>query len=634
MASEPELPAGRAIDYTLDDVYLHGRGGGGALNIGGSVTGAELELTIEGASTLTLTVEDPELALLQSKLLTRWTWGTDDRDETTWVRKGRAVDVRLVDDVWFRLVKVSKAGTTLTLTFEDRIVTYLRRHFGPLKASRADDTRAEFILAMVRRVQALPVPFLFYCPKLHTRQPIAKQTQKLATDTKKAKAKKGLDGDGYTIKGQPATDSQKALMERALDVADSLNAPARATLALLVAIVQESTAQNLSGGDRDSRGPLQVRDSTAGPMGISNRDPEACFHAFLTRGFWGKGGAISLARKNPGQPADWVAQQTQGSAYPDAYRPWLDECRKYLSNYQGGGGTPDGETYTAPYEYAQAEDEDAWTAAKRLADEVAWRFFVRQGNLWYISDEDLFRQRAAMTLRERENGVDVMDWDLDIDAADLVASIRVEVRMENGWKAWPGEVAIVEGQGPADGRYLVSTVRRDLLDVTNRVEVTLSKPVPAKLEPAPEEKTRAADDAEGGSDGAKHDAVYKAAMHIDSQNRSYVYGGGHGKPLDQIGPSEGLDCSSSTSLALKRGGLFDGDMALVSGAFARAYGEPGKGKYMTVWASDEHVFIEFTDRMHKRFDTSPYGTGPSGPHVREWGSRSTAGFTPRHWPGT
>jgi SLT domain-containing protein len=100
-------------------------------------------------------------------------------------------------------------------------------------------------------------------------------------------------------------------------VAKKMSAGPKATLALFMAGVVESGMQNLSYGDRDSRGILQIRDSTARGMGINNRSVAQSAAAFLGRGFWGKGSAISLARS--GMSAGQVAQQTQGSAFPARY---------------------------------------------------------------------------------------------------------------------------------------------------------------------------------------------------------------------------------------------------------------------------------------------------------------------------
>jgi len=63
-------------------------------------------------------------------------------------------------------------------------------------------------------------------------------------------------------------------------------------------------------------------------------------------------------------------------------------------------------------------------------------------------------------------------------------------------------------------------------------------------------------------------ALYDACKHISSQARPYVYGGGHGVLLTSILPVDGLDCSSSCSLALSRAGfLHDVRRAWVSWQF-------------------------------------------------------------------
>lgn len=82
--------------------------------------------------------------------------------------------------------------------------------------------------------------------------------------------------------------------------------------------------------------------------------------------------------------------------------------------------------------------------------------------------------------------------------------------------------------------------------------------------------------------------VYKACAHVSKQDRPYLYGGGHAKPLERIAVREGLDCSSSIALALHRVGMFPNEYAIVSGLFAREWGQPGRGKYFTVWANAGH----------------------------------------------
>ncbi len=100
----------------------------------------------------------------------------------------------------------------------------------------------------------------------------------------------------------------------------------------------------------------------------------------------------------------------------------------------------------------------------------------------------------------------------------------------------------------------------------------------------------------------------------------YVWGGGHGSFEDS-----GYDCSGSVSYALAAAGLLARPMA--SGGFTR-WGEPGKGRWVTIYANGGHIFMVVAGI---RFDTS----GRSGPRGSRWqpAPRSTAGFVVRHPPG-
>lgn len=646
--SSEDILAAREI--RLNSFYLHGRSApgspGASVNIAGSITSAELELTIEGASTLTVTVEDPDRHLLNSEVLTRWTWGeTGFRDGEGWVRKGRAVDAYLPAEnpknrLPFRLVKVSLAGTEVTLTFEDRIVALLRQHKGARKLSRAKGTRAMFIKMLADEVKAyggVPV----FIPELRKRQPIAKAEDAESGREKRENARPGIADDAdLTVKGKKATREQIRNMERVLDVADSLNASPKAAKALVLACIVESLFRNLPGGHADSRGILQVRDSTARDMGINNRDVEQCAHAFLTKGFWGRGGAIEIARRSPSQSAGWVAQQAQGSAYPDRYDQYSDEADAILRAYKPGGGRRNGETYTKQYVFERGKDEDSWTAMGRLAEEVAWRRFVRKGRLWYVSEEYLFNQRAAMTIDLDHPAVEDVQLELDPMARHPIAEVTLSARV-GAWQALPGMVVVLKDAGPASGRWLVSSVRRDLFD--SLAEVRLTKPIDPKPEPRSQTVQRQRSDEIGyGRYSGRGDSVYAeralvAAAKLHAMKLPYRWGGGHDPTSFRHpkGPPPGLDCSGAVCWVLREAGMFNHDVAWVSGKLASDWGEPGRGKYMTVWANKGHVFIEFKlpGKRWKRFDTTPYGDGPRGARLRRT-DRPKSGFTPRHWPGS
>jgi cell wall-associated NlpC family hydrolase len=119
------------------------------------------------------------------------------------------------------------------------------------------------------------------------------------------------------------------------------------------------------------------------------------------------------------------------------------------------------------------------------------------------------------------------------------------------------------------------------------------------------------------------DAPEAVRQMIDAGNviarTPYLWGGGHGKWVDT-----GYDCSGSVSFVLAAAGYLSAPLA--SGPLM-SWGEPGPGKWVTIYAHSGHVWMTVAGI---RFDTSG---------ARETGSRwqnemrSTAGFTLRHPPG-
>ncbi|HEY2053352.1 MAG TPA: hypothetical protein VGH14_05390 [Solirubrobacterales bacterium] len=102
--------------------------------------------------------------------------------------------------------------------------------------------------------------------------------------------------------------------------------------------------------------------------------------------------------------------------------------------------------------------------------------------------------------------------------------------------------------------------------------------------------------------------------------RPYVWGGGHASFY-----SYGYDCSGSVSFALFGAGLIP--EPLTSGSL-EGWGEPGPGKWITVYANAEHTFMEIAGL---RWDTvgDARGTGPRW-HLEP---TDTSGFVARHPPG-
>jgi cell wall-associated NlpC family hydrolase len=116
--------------------------------------------------------------------------------------------------------------------------------------------------------------------------------------------------------------------------------------------------------------------------------------------------------------------------------------------------------------------------------------------------------------------------------------------------------------------------------------------------------------------------VVKAIINAGNQIAltPYIWGGGHGAWADT-----GYDCSGSVSFALAGAGLLESP--LTSGAFMN-WGEPGPGKWVTIYASNGHVFMYVAGL---RFDTS--GRGANSDTRWQANLRSTSGFVAVHPPG-
>lgn len=105
-------------------------------------------------------------------------------------------------------------------------------------------------------------------------------------------------------------------------------------------------------------------------------------------------------------------------------------------------------------------------------------------------------------------------------------------------------------------------------------------------------------------------AVVKRVIAAANQirRRPYVWGGGHRSWL-----SRGYDCSGAVGYALHGAGLLG--VTMVSGQLAK-WGEAGPGRWITVYANAQHVFMVVAGL---RFDTRGDLPGTSGPRWhRAW----------------
>jgi peptidoglycan hydrolase-like protein with peptidoglycan-binding domain len=149
---------------------------------------------------------------------------------------------------------------------------------------------------------------------------------------------------------------------------------------------------------------------------------------------------------------------------------------------------------------------------------------------------------------------------------------------------------------------------------------TLTPPPSALAAPGTPSGTSGGEAGESAGGGEAESIVARVIAAADEiATRPYVWGGGHGSF-----ESYGYDCSGSVSYALHGGGLLSSPEDSTG---LESFGEPGPGKYITIYANAEHAFMVIDG---KRFDTVALAEDGS-----RWGGASDdgGGFVERHPAG-
>lgn len=483
-------------DVNVQKLHLMLDGQFGA-DLSSTITDIRIKRTIEGASTLTISVTDDKRTLLRSGRLTS------------------KVDFQ-IDGLWFRFQQLTKSGPDLTLLCEDREVAILRTYYSKLgPISRDKISRAQFVLRMIREVKEFKLAY--FIPELITVQPIksTKDTQSIAPDH--PAAKRGLPTDGgnagagpippritgkepglgstfsLTVKGTPMTDTQAKNANIVLATGESQNARRKVLVASIMVAIQESSISNLAGGPTttDTQGVEHIH------KGIYQQDPlywpasgdvgtDAA--AFFER-------CIGIDRKYPNLTYFDLGEQVQRSGQPQAYASWRTEAEHIVSAYGLPGGDLTGIigssdiTGPGPYFFYRGlpptkaggrwGNENSWTALQRMASDVNWRAFSSAGTIFFLTEDWLFKSQPVHRLSESSRGV--LDISGDIDNRKLNGIITMEVLMKR-WAAPPGSMIELFDCGPFDGKWLVSETDRSLY--SERGTITLKQPGAALPEPA------------------------------------------------------------------------------------------------------------------------------------------------------
>ncbi len=507
LATTPQMEAmGGDLDLKAFNVEIDRVGG---LELRSAITDATITRTIEGASTLTITVNDDNGRTIQkSGRLGRQTWVN-------------------IDGLWFAFVGVTKNGNSLNLTFEDREVNLLRHYDTFIKGDRTKVTRAEFALRMIQEVTQVKLSWVI--PELHDVQPkndlgvgqtlVDSSGQAIASNATlneingqrdKIARQQGIDTSGpaatdLTVKGVKATKEQIENGNTVLRVGIGMKARSKVLVASIQTGIAESLLRNLPGqtyqGHLINSGIYQ-QDSRYWPAsGNVVIDAQAWFDR-----------AIQFDNQYPNASYQALCQGVQHSAFADGsnYAPWQAEAEKFVNEFgqsvppennssTGGAdplgnnqGSPNGTNGGAQYfirgRVSQArgsngayilEKQNSWDCLQSLANDVNWRCFVVSGTVYFISEAWLFRSQPFMTINEDSTGIDWINYDYDV--GKKVATVNITAHLSR-WSAPPGSIIKIKGQSNiVDGRYIVNTVSRSIFDTI--ATITLKKPLPQLPEP-------------------------------------------------------------------------------------------------------------------------------------------------------
>jgi Phage-related minor tail protein len=136
----------------------------------------------------------------------------------------------------------------------------------------------------------------------------------------------GFTGSGFTVKGVEATVQQRHTAMEIMKAADATGAGHLARVAALMAATQES-------GMGATGNTFQLTQTFEGVSPSDSAYKQAV--QWFTKGYY-HGGGIGLSKKFS-DPGD-IAQEVEGSAYPDAYDPWKRESQHWVDSWGGSGG--------------------------------------------------------------------------------------------------------------------------------------------------------------------------------------------------------------------------------------------------------------------------------------------------------
>lgn len=478
------------LDLSVVNLGMKGRR---SFELDESIISSDVTRTIEGASTVTLTVKDADKKLLKSGFLTP--------EVALTVQKANAVSRESVgllagntdieiDGLWFRLTGFNfAAGRTVDLIFEDREVAVLKA-WPPVDKPKtwkrlSNTTRFEFARRLIKDVSHI-VDIRFVCPDLAEQKSLTAGV--VDKNGKLVRRAHGLTAEQrITVKNRPAAKDQLDVLETVLETGLALGARRKVLVVAVMTATVESVARNLKPGqgDKDSVGVFQQRPSQGWG---TPEDLQSVVYA-STKFF---NAAISDDAKHPNIGYGELAQDVQVSAFPDEYDKWRVEAEHTVTAFLG---TDSANGLAAQFQASQAAmlvqgsfvrgkpetingrkvygRESNWDCLQRLGHEIGYRCFCVSGTIYMISDTRLLRGKLAMTISDDSDGVDSITGDFlqGKKNAELTVSCRA-----SRWQAPPGTPVAIDDMGPLDGRWMVASINRPLTSPATTVK--LKKPQP------------------------------------------------------------------------------------------------------------------------------------------------------------
>jgi hypothetical protein len=483
--------------------------------------GAKIKLTIDGAHTVTISLDDYDRKILRGKNIIR--------------HKSQV----FLQSRWWTLVQGSKNGDQLDLTFEDAHTANLRTYGKLLLLPKTWGSRCQFIWRLVLEAAATDKSLNYEAPCAGKNIPQKLINSVLGLQTPSSPyirdpyvSVKPATKKTIYVDGVPANSAQIDIINTIMDVCSSMNVRRKVAVTVIMIGIHESTLRNLefsqspvsiltghphrgvwqqdpfywpaSGnvrtdaiGDGTHKGAVAACNAVdkqyqnVSVNELANRTQVVSGYDFFGRGgefrieaerivtAWGwSGGDITTTLPKSQQPKSGTAI-TAGAGgqpfgkVPDIPPTFLTAGSSGGTNSQWHRGAPRSKKGVRRF-----ENENSWTCIQRMASEVNWYAFMLGDYLVFAPGDWLFAKPVDFTFKEFEQGVSYIDFDYDVNKMN--ATCTIHTRIEE-WPVDPGNVIKLEDMGIVDGDWLVSAYERSLF--SHEVTVTCIKPKPKFPEP-------------------------------------------------------------------------------------------------------------------------------------------------------